>query len=373
VRLEHLRVQNFRNLRDVEINPDPRFNVVVGQNGQGKTNLVEAVYVLSCLKSFRALKNRELIQTGLDRSSIDGTVLRDHARRHVQVSIRSNGKRVSVNDKALRDLSLFFGQLNTVVFSPEDIAVLRGTPSDRRLLMDRMIFHLIPRYAAEIGDYETVLKNRNAVLKSDQPRRALIEVYDEQLAALGAAVVLRRLQWLRELRAPLEVAFAEIFDVSLPVEIRYEAGWIEDPCEASWAAGDDPANITSALRAALAKSWHRDLARGFTTVGPHRDDFVVHLGGQPVRSHASQGQQRALILAVKISEIRMLKERFGFSPILMLDDVSSELDPERNRRLFRFMDTFEGQVFITTTDASFIRLDRPFTQWTVRHGEVANV
>lgn len=360
MRLESVQLRDFRNLRSVELEPDPRFNVVVGPNGQGKTNFVEAVTLISTLKSFRSAKNAQLIHHDAELARCAAWVDRAGVRREVEVTVRPGSKKVALNGNHVRRLADFFGTINTVSFTPEDVSVLKGSPSERRLLLDRIIFNAFPAFADEAAAYEAALKQRNALVKQERFDAALLEVYDEQLVAHGLQVVARREAMIEELRAPFQQAFAEIFDPNLPVEIAYDRTWQADESTA-------PAQ---ALRQALHNARRADLARGFTTVGPHRDDVLTFLAGQPVRGFASQGQHRAFVLALKITEIRTLRARLGAPPILVLDDVSSELDPRRNEQLFEFLAAFDGQVFITTTDEQFVRLHHPYRAWNVRAGEI---
>ena len=360
MRLESVQLRDFRNLRSVELEPDPRFNVIVGPNGQGKTNFVEAVALVSTLKSFRNAKNAQLIHHDAPFARCAAWVNRAGVRREVEVIVRPNAKKVALNGNHVRRLADFFGTINTVSFTPEDVGVLKGSPADRRLLLDRIIFNAFPAFADEAAAFDAALKQRNALIKQERFDPALLEVYDDQLVHHGLQVVARREAMVDELRAPFSVAFAEIFDPSLPVEIAYERTWQPEPT----------ANPEQALRDALRQARRADLARGFTTVGPHRDDLLTSLAGQPVRGFASQGQHRAFVLALKITEIRTLRTRLGAPPVLVLDDVSSELDPRRNEQLFEFLAGFEGQVFITTTDEQFVRLHHPYRAWHVRAGAI---
>ncbi len=362
-----LHITDFRNLAEVSLTLDPRFNVIVGANGQGKTNLVEAVNLLATLRSFRSFRNRDLIRQDADVARVTAMVDRAGVRREVGVTVRPSGKRVELNGKGVRDLSAFFGEVNTVVFAPEDIGVLRGSPTDRRLLLDRIIFNAQPSYAAMVSDYEQVVKQRNALLKHDRPDPALVAIYDEQLVTLGVQVIQRRRAWLSEMHAPFVQAFAEIFDDALDVALTYEIRFLRERDDVD---PDDAGALAEAMRGALSRRWVVDVARGYTTVGPHRDDLVATLQGQPIKTWASQGQHRAFILALKITEIRLLRQRLGAPPVLLLDDVSSELDPARNEKLFAFLSEVDGQVLITTTDASYLRLEHPYTRWNVSEGRV---
>ena len=361
MRFERLCVERFRNLHHVELVPDPRFNVIAGPNGHGKTNLLEAIYILASLKSFRGQRNRDLIQHELDDARVSGAFERAGARRDVAVTIHKRGKKVELNGKAVRSLSDFFGAVNTVVFTPDDIGVVKGGPGDRRLFVDRMIFNAHAAYASEVSDYESALKQRNRLLKDDRPERAVVAAFEEPLVRHGAQVVRRRRAFVERFAAPFAAAFQEIFGATFTATLDYAPNWLgPDPV--------DDADLEEAFAARLSDTWNRDQVLGHTTAGPHRDDYDARINDYDVRTFASQGQQRAFILAAKVSEIRLLATQFGHYPILLLDDVSSELDPQRNAKLFEFISSIEAQVFITTTDREFLRLSSPFSLWPIREG-----
>jgi DNA replication and repair protein RecF len=369
VHVARVRVRDFRNLEHVEIEPSPGFNVVVGPNGQGKTNLLESIHVTATLRSFRGLRSKDLIRHGTDEAVIDAEAERAGSRRQLRVTLRPHGRRVELNDKPVRVLEDFFGTVNAVAFCPDDIGILRGGPSDRRLFFDRAVFALFPSYGVESQRYESALRQRNALLRAEHPDRSLVRAWDAQLVDLGSAVIERRRAYLAAIQEPLLRSFAEIFDARLPLRVDHLASGEDND------GIDESATLTgTALRTWYAErlegSWRRDIGRGHTTFGPHRDDFVVHLSDHAVRGRASQGQQRGIVLALKITEIRLLTERYSSSPVLLLDDVSSELDPDRNRRLFDFLATVDSQVFITTTDADYLRLRSRYQRWDMENGSV---
>jgi DNA replication and repair protein RecF len=362
-----LRIRTFRNIESAALDPSPTFNVLIGQNGQGKTNILEAIHLLATLKSFRGQTNRELIQHGEDQAVISGAFQRGAVRRNVRLRIAKNGKKVFLNDKPVRQLSQFFGAINTVAFSPEDVSILRDSPGNRRLFLDRAIFNAVPSFASESSEYDDALKNRNALLKDERPDESLLRTFSEQMARYGSRIIFRREEFVRDFQDGFRKAFAEIFGSEIPIEIVYRPNHREEAVRADKL---DEGAIAEEMREELKSARRRDERRGFTTVGPHRDDFDVLLDGQPMKPYASQGQHRAFVLAFKISEMRSLREMIGSYPVLLLDDVSSELDPEKNRRLFDFLAEIDGQVFITTTDASFIRLSGEYASWRVRAGTV---
>lgn len=369
--LDALRLRHFRNIESAFIQPHRRFNIFAGDNGQGKTNLLEAIYLLSAVKSFRPQQtNASLIQFGQSDSTLEARVDRGGHERIIRLDISEQGKRIFLNENAVRNLSDFFGTVNVVIFGPEDIVILKGGPSERRRFIDRAIFNAHPAFATETQHYEEVLKHRNALLKEQQIDQALLSVYDEQLIQYGARIVQRRLDFIRHFRPVLRRIFKAIFHEDFEAEIAYDMKWSEQ-IQAPTRELEDSSQIERALAEGLRQTSRDERDRGYTLIGPHRDDLSAALNGRDVKTYASQGQHRAFVLAMKIAEISYLEERYHFAPILLLDDVSSELDRERNRFLFDFLrERAEGQVFITTTHRDFILLDEDVRVFHVEHGDV---
>lgn len=370
MRVESLRLRDFRNLAAVEFVPDPRFNVIVGPNGQGKTNLLESIYFLAALKSFRSLKNAALVREGCDRASLSAWIDRGGVRREVKIVLTPRSRKVRLNDNVVRRLSDFFGVVNTVAFVPEDVSVMKASPGARRTFFDRMVFNAWPAYATEVSDYESALKQRNALIRDGHVSdRSTLAAFDAEVVRRALVVIERRTRFVAELSEPFERSFAEIFGPGFDPRVTYRMRFADEDPEHDRLLADRDA-LADALSGALRHALPRDLARGHTTVGPHRDDFVATLGGRPMREFASQGQHRAFVLALKTTEIRLSEQRMGHCPILLLDDVSSELDPNRNARLFDFLSTIDGQVFITTTDDDYVRLNHSYRRWSVRDGGI---
>lgn len=368
--LRALQLKHFRNLEAVQLTPHERFNVFTGANGQGKTNLLEAIYLLGAVKSFRPQTNAALVQFEQPQANLEALVDRGGSERLVRIEIGDKGKRVFLNNNPVRHLSDFFGTLNVVMFGPEDISLLKGSPSERRRFIDRAIFNAHPAFGTESMHYEEVLKQRNALLKAPTLDRALLGVYDEQLIQYGADIIVRRLDFLSHFLPVLARTFGAIFDPGFEAELRYELPWTQDVLPKAGEPGLRPA-CEAAIAKALSATAAEERERGHTLVGPHRDDLVAWLNGLEVKSFASQGQHRAFVLAMKIAEITYLDERYHFAPILLLDDVSSELDRERNRFLFEFLRSrTEGQVFITTTHRDYILLDEDIAVYDVSQGHV---
>ena len=367
MRVDALRLRDFRNIEAALVEPHPRFNVLWGANGQGKTNFLEAIYLLGAVKSFRPQTNASLLRFGTTSAMLEAKVDRGGYDRIVRLDITERGKKVSLNNNPVRSLSDFFGTVNVVVFGPEDIQILKGSPSDRRRFVDRAIFNAHPGYAVESQSYEEVLKNRNALLKDRSSDRTLLEIYDEQLIQYGADVMRRRLDFLEDFRPVLRATFQSIFDETFDADVAYDVRWAEQVLTEN----APRAEIERMIADGLLKTRDEERDRGFTVVGPHRDDLRTLLNGHEVKTFASQGQHRAFVLAMKIAEIRYLEDRFHFAPILLLDDVSSELDQERNRFLFDFLRRrTDGQVFITTTHRDYILLDEEIATFKVQGGEI---
>ena len=371
--LDALRCRRFRNLESVDIEPHRRFNILHGANGQGKTNLLEAIYLLSAVHSFRNHTNAQMVQFGRDSATLEARVDRGGHERIVRIEISSSGKQVYLNNSIVRQLSDFFGTVNVVMFGPQDLSILKGSPSERRDFIDDAIFNAQPAYATEQQHYDEVLKQRNALLKEPDPDRALLDVYGEQLVQYGADIIMRRLDFIEHFSPVLDRTFRRIFDPDFSASVRYDMKWSSklQGIERYQEVSVSRAEIEQDLESGLEATSETERERGYTLIGPHRDDLDARLDGRPVGTFGSQGQNRAFILAMKIAVITYLEERYHFAPILLLDDVSSELDRQRNRQLFDFLrKRDDGQVFITTTHRDFIHLDEDLKVFEVDDGNV---
>jgi DNA replication and repair protein RecF len=369
VRVLALDARGVRNLEPLVLEPAPRFNVFHGDNGQGKTNLLEAIYVAAALRSFRTSKLADLLRFGETAARLAARVERAGLERLYEVVIEPHGRRVRMDGKTVRPLARYFGAFNVVLFAPEDLQLPRGAPSERRRFLDRAVFNRRGDYMPLAQDYEKVLKSRNALLRdiAEGKRPAttsgdMLAVYDEQLAGLAARIVSARLAYVDELRARFQGAFDAISRSGIPVDITYRT--------VPEVAASAPADRPELYLRLLASSRAADLARGSSNVGPHRDDLGFELGGHEAGAFASQGQLRALVLAWKTAEMDLLASVHGEDPILLLDDVSSELDPHRNEYLFDFLGQRANQCFITTTHPSFVLVSGERVDYEVRQGRI---
>jgi DNA replication and repair protein RecF len=344
--LKKLYINSFRNLAQTDLSFDDGFNIFFGNNAQGKTNLLEAIYLLGTMKSFRQSRNSELIQWGASYGVLQGWVERDGVTREIALLLEKQGKRVKVDRKSVAKLSDFFGSLNVVAFSPDEMAMAKGMPDGRRRYLDRAIFSGDADYLRLHHDYYRLLKNRNALLKSGDTGD--LDVWSDQLAEAGARLITKRIAFLEEIGPLLQRFYDAIAGGGEEAGLKY----LPHLPDGDWSI----AGISFLLREAMTRSAAEEQRRGITMVGPHRDDVEFLLGGKPLKSHASQGQQRSFVLALKMAEISHLENTFGTPPILLLDDITSELDRERNRNLMEFLAEKRMQVFITTTTLQNIML-----------------
>jgi len=365
VRLE---LSAWRNVRTLELEPHPTFNVLSGDNAQGKTNVLEAVYLASRLKSFRDVRFSELVSHDAASGRVRAELRRAGVTRRVEIVLENGRRRVRVDGKGIRRVSDHCRHYKVVLFTPEDIYLGRGAPAARRRFLDRALYNLEPAFLADVQDYGRALQRRNALLKAaaggqESGLDESLAAYDVVLARAGARVACRRHSLAVDLDERIGASWRRVFGGDGAVTVSYRS--------TVPGAGDaDPEEVGEAFAAALRKARARDLARGATTIGPHRDDLETHLAGHPLRTHASQGQHRVFVLALKVSEIELIVERTGVRPVLLLDDVSSELDRARNERLFDYLDEVRGQVFLTTTVPELVGLSAERAEFVVKDGTV---
>ncbi len=348
--LLEVKARDFRNLVEQSVTLARHTTVLFGANGQGKTNFLEACYLLCSLRPLRARKLAELVRIGSERSAlVAGKFDLPSGVREVEVEIGREGRTARVDGKPVRDPDELFGGLATVAFTPDDLAVVKGGPEGRRRLLDRAVQNRHPAHLADARDYQRALRSRNEILRQGADP-ALLASFDEPLARLGARLRTRREEILEEIQPGAQSAFAEIARGEPPLLATYlAAGRDSDDL-----AGGGGASLETRLLEALRRRLPRDRERGYTSVGPHADDLGLSLGERAARLYASQGQSRAVVLALKIGEIENLRRAQGRPPLLLLDDVSSELDPERNAWLMQYLAALEGQVVLTTTDLKLV-------------------
>jgi DNA replication and repair protein RecF len=341
MRLCSVAIADFRNVCSVYLEPSDSFNLLYGLNGQGKTNLLEAIYLLGSPRSFRTAKLTELVRHGERRVRIQGMVESGGIQNQLRLHIEAAGRKVEIDGKAVYKASELHGKLNAVVFSPDDTGMVRMGPESRRRYLDRTV------YMGDIGylhcwhSYQRILKQRNHLLKNSD--RTGLDIWTEKLAETGAEIIERRLGFVAVLDGKLQKYYTAIAGNSETCRLGYHPEGVQST---------EREHIREELLELLKRHQRSDERYGTTTAGPHRDDLAFFLNDRPLKAFGSQGQQKSFVLALKMAEMDNLQETFGEAPLLLLDDMSSELDASRNRNLMEFLTTREIQVFITTTERS---------------------
>jgi DNA replication and repair protein RecF len=360
LQLGGLVLTDFRNYAEASVEFSPGLNLVVGRNGQGKTNLLEAINVLSGLGSHRGAAGEAMVRQGAERAVLSGTGSAGGRNVRVDAEVkRSGGTRLLVNRVAVERMSASSsaGMLVAVAFSPDDLVIIKGGPEERRRLLDQGAGRVRPLGATERQEFDRVLRQRTGLLKAaptSQRALATLDVWDESFARAGAVVVRNRLAVLDKLRPEVLRRYRSVSGLAAEISMEYRASWLPEGSELagklqSGAVGED--ELRGALFDALARARSRDLERGVSTVGPQRDDVEVLLEGADARLFASQGEQRSLALSLRMAERDLVAADRGEDPILLLDDIFSELDEARRGHLVEMV-AASGQTIATATSGA---------------------
>lgn len=394
-----IHICNFRNYRRLDVSVEPSINVLYGENAQGKTNLIEALYLCACARSHRTAKDRELILHGESQYTVEivlaphGDTSRNEGDRAVAPSLSSNDrkspshtnyeetitltyqdasdgvsgpikpKRIAYQDHVpFEKISDFLGLFHAVIFAPEDLLLIKDGPSVRRRYLDLLISQVRPRYFHDLSTYSRLLQQKNKTIKNLRQRKSLhtlteaeiseLEIWDYPLAEAAAGILVERILFIERIRRIAGEKHEQISGGKEHLFVRYRTvpGLLTDEIQT------DPSGERTVIRDFLLSRWKSseqdDYEKGSVTYGPHRDDLELSLDGDGLRAFASQGQQRSAALALKLSELKILREETGENPVLLLDDVFSELDASRRACLLRNIE--DAQVFITCTDRTFI-------------------
>lgn len=348
--IEKLQLNNYRNYKELEISFDDKINVIIGENAQGKTNLMEAIYVLAFTRSYRTPRERELIKWEEDFAKITGEIVKKNRYLPLEVLITSRGKRVKLNHLEQRRLSDFIGALNVVMFAPEDLSLVKGSPSIRRKFIDMELGQIQPSYIYHLGQYQKILRQRNHLLKQIRSRQtkdySVLDILTEQLTEHAVTILERRFQFVKKLEKWAKPIHYNISREKESLSIKYNPSikvFEEDKRE----------KIEKGYYEKFSDIKQTEIDRGTTLIGPHRDDLSFFINDRDVQVYGSQGQQRTTALSVKLAELDLIYEEINEYPVLLLDDVLSELDSFRQSHL---LDTIQGKVqtFVTTTSVEGI-------------------
>lgn len=339
MRLVGLQVRDWRNLEAADVATDARVVVFHGDNAQGKTNLLEAVWLLATLRSFREARPANWVRHGAEGALVRGDVIGESGRRRLEWRLEGPQRHLALDGTPNPALETWFQLLRAVLLCPEDINLIRGEPAERRRYLDRAEFTARPDYLSLARDYRRAVQQKAALLRRGRVTPAELEPWSDRLSTLGARLSLRRQHLLAELDAPFTEMHGFISGIRARVGLRLRG---------IGAVASDLEGLEAGLREAQHRLVTEEINQARVLVGPHRDDLDVHIDGRLARSFASQGQARTLVLALKLAEVEAARQR-GTTPVFLLDDLGGELDAGRRARLVERLGSLDGQVWITTT------------------------
>ena len=342
--LKNLQIQYFRNYKLTEIDFHPGLNIFLGENAQGKTNILEAIYFLALTRSHRTRSDKDLIYFSNDSLKISGQLAKEAGNISLEIDLTPKGRTTKVNHLKQSKLSDYVGNMNVVLFAPEDLQLIKGTPALRRKFIDIELGQIKPIYLSDLSQYHHVLKQRNAYLKA-APKidETFLTVLDDQLVEFGCGVIQHRTEFLKKLEHFGQQKHLELSSNLENLTIKY----------CSSIPLSDPNKLKESFQIALRQSRSRDLFKKNTGIGPHRDDIAFYINNMNA-TFGSQGQHRSMVLSLKLAEIELMETVTKEKPILLLDDVMSELD---NNRQLNLLETISQniQTFITTTTLEHLK------------------
>lgn len=351
MQVNQLELENFRNYEHLSLAFSPNINIFIGQNAQGKTNLLEAIYFLALTRSHRSQKDTELIRFEQDFATISGKISKSQIDLRLAIKLNATGKKALVNQLEQRKLSDYLGKLTAILFSPEDLTLVKGSPQARRKFMDWEFGQLNYQYLYYLSQYRQILKQKNNYLKQLYYKRAsdelFLDVLSDQLAGVAAEIIHLRLMFVEKLNKYANNAQKKISAKDENLEIKYQTN-VENISTKSTV--DD---IYQQLLKQFSAIKQKEIKQGTTLIGPHRDDLQFFVDGLNAQNFGSQGQQRTIVLSLKLAEIDLAFELTQEYPILLLDDVLSELDGSRQTALLNYIQD-KTQTFITSTDLNSI-------------------
>ncbi|MFV0393318.1 MAG: DNA replication/repair protein RecF [Coprobacillaceae bacterium] len=339
MRIDSLSLVHFRNYKKFSIDFNNDINIFIGKNAQGKTNIIEAIYVLSLSKSFRTNQNFQMVSFNEEFCKVQGNVFSNSRKKQLEIIISEEFKKAKIDSKDILKSSDYVGHLNVVVFIPDDLFLIKGSPSVRRKFIDLELSKISPIYVFHLQKYQHLLKERNLYLKKVQGKDMVdtlyLDVLDEQLSKLQVEIIQKREEFISILSLQVNTIYNSISSLKEIIELSYSCFIKRDVSYE---------NILNLYK----KNRKRDLRYGMTHIGIHKDDMIINMDTNEASLFASQGQQRTIVLAIKIALVEVIKDKIGEYPVLLLDDVLSELDDHRKTMLLNILDK-KIQTFITTT------------------------
>ncbi|MCM8711921.1 DNA replication/repair protein RecF [Clostridium sp. SYSU_GA19001] len=358
--IKNLQLMNFRNYEELNISFNNGVNIFIGDNAQGKTNILESIYYCSLAKSHRTNKDKELISWNKEDTYIKAYISKQRLDKVIEMKIFKDGKKgIRINTIKINKIQELIGIFNVVLFSPEDLKIVKESPSHRRKFLDMEICKLNPKYYYSLVQYNKALNERNSLLKKwSDDMEGIIEVYDAQLSKYGSYIINERIRYIDLLNKKGKIIHREITSETEEINFKYITSL------------KNTENIASELNNLLKKNIKSDIERRTTSYGPHRDDFSININGVDTRNFGSQGQQRTSVLTIKFSSLEIIKDETNEYPVLLLDDVLSELDLNRQKYILNSINNV--QTIITCTGIENIKnyLDKSAKVFIIKGGKV---
>ena len=359
--IKRLQMLNYRNYNALDIELCPNVNVFMGDNAQGKTNILEAIYYCAFAKSHRTSKDKELINWNGEHAFISVDVGRERLDKRIDISILKDGKKsIRINKIKIKKIGELFGNFNVVMFSPEDLRIIKDSPGVRRKFIDMELCQLNPKYYYNLVQYNKVLNERNILLRNRNTSSEMLEIYDMQLVEFGYNIIRDRIKYIESLNKYAEKIHSDITSGKEKINFKYIS------------TIKDLENIKENFYTLLEKNRSKDCDRGITSIGPHRDDFFVYINDIDTKSYGSQGQQRTAVLTMKFSSLEIIKELTGEFPVLLLDDVLSELDFNRKKYILSTIGQIQTVITCTGIEDLYEYLDEKAKVFKVKNGEIVN-
>ena len=356
MKLAHLNVKSFRNYNEQTLDFHPSLNLIIGHNAQGKTSLLEAIHMLSITKSHRTLKDQDVIQNHADFAKVEGNLFNEKQKVSMSIVISKNGKKVQYNGMQIAKLSDYLGYLTVVMFAPEDLDLIKGSPSERRRFMDLEIAKLKPVYLSYLNHYRRLLKERNDVLKGLKNQRfndTLLDVLTDQLIHYAEKIITFRKEFMQSIGEEVKLLYKKLSEENQEITLMYQPSVYKD------------------FKKSYQQKLKQDTLLGVTHLGPHRDEVEIIMNKHNIKSYASQGQIRTVVIALKLAVVNLITKAKSRPPVILLDDVFSELDSKRQTNLIKTLN-IDSQVFITTNSLHNIALENfdDYKILTIKAGEV---
>ena len=342
--LSKLELKNYRNIKKEKVKLCDKVNIFIGDNAQGKTNLLESIYILALTKSHRVGYENNIIQNGYEACKISGLLNDNDFYKDLELLINNDKKKVSINKKEIKKIADYISNMNVIMFCPNDLDVVKGSPQIRRNLLNIEISQLYPLYVNYLNEYNKILKNRNEYLKqmsiNGMTDGRYLDILDEKLVDRGALIINYRNNYLEYINSKITDIYKNIMNIS-NLKVKYESSIEVDDYDID--------KIKDKFMKKLKSNLKREIQQGMTLYGPHRDDFSFYIKDDDLKYYGSQGQQRLAIISFKLAEVELFKKEKNTSPILLLDDIFSELDIDKRNKLIKYI-PIDIQTIITTTD-----------------------